>query len=78
MDFAAVAEHQDIGDVFALYQFGVPSRQVGGSPAVIQGTLSSAIEPVSAAEVDAMHGVAMRDERLGQTTEKRGSRALQH
>lgn len=78
VDFAAVAEHQDVGDVFTLHQGGIPGRQIGSRAAVVHGMLSFAIEPVSTAKIDAIYGMATRFKHRGQRTEKRGSRALQH
>ncbi|WP_369062984.1 hypothetical protein [Burkholderia gladioli] len=71
MDFAAVAEHDDIRDTFARDKLDVPTRKLGKLPAVIQGGFCPIrIEPVAAAEVDAKRSMTVLDEHVCEPAEE--------
>ncbi len=57
MDFAAIAEHNNIGNGFATHQFRIPLGQVRQFTTITQLAPPSSVGPIATAKVDAKYVV---------------------
>ncbi len=77
MDLTAVAEHQDIREIMALYDFTVPIAHFTCCSAVIPGLLASGVNQIATAKVHPAHRMPAKVQRISDMAKEGRSRALQ-